>query len=109
MLHSKPAIVFADLVLSRGQETRVAFRLHDRAGATVDLSLSTPHIVVTDQHKTVLIEADGVADGDTVAFFLTCPDVVPEVGEFIATIDPNLFNQPRVAQGTVRFDGTATV
>ena len=107
-LHARPAIIAADIVLSVGRETRIAFRLFDRDRTPVDVSGAQATLTVTDRHHNGLITASGVAQDNTVAFFLTCPEPVPDVGEFVATIDPNPFNQPRVAQGLVRFDGTAT-
>lgn len=107
-LHAKPAIIAADIVLSVGRETRIAFRLFDRDRNPVDVSGVQATLTVTDRHHNGLITASGVAQDNVMSFFLTCPESVPDVGEFVATIDPNPFNQPRVAQGLVRFDRTAT-
>ena len=112
-LHAQPAIIFADIVLSVGRETRIGFRLFDRDRNPVgdrnpvDVSGAQATLTVTDRHHNGLITASGVAQDNTVSFFLTCPEPVPDVGEYVATIDPNPFNQPRVAQGLVRFDRTA--
>lgn len=107
-IYAKPAIIVADIVLSVGRETRIGFRLFDRERTPVDVSDARASITVTDRHKALLVTAEGVAQDNTVMFFLESPAMVPDVGEFVATIDPNPFNQPRVAQGLVRFDRTAT-
>lgn len=65
-------------------------------------------MTITGLDKTLIAEVIGTTADDTAAFYLTVDaDDVPDVGEYVVDLEPNVFCQPRFAQGLVRFDKTA--